>query len=117
LTILPTFSLQKPAAASHGRLPGASQQKQCRYESTDRTGQDDPCLLGIWEWRSGHGGDGQMAAPARTAGYLVHATRVVASRCRARAMDTCTQLLGDGAKERRRVAVPRGNEETRGEER
>jgi len=58
-----------------------------------------------------------MAAPARTAGYLVHATRVVASRCRARAMDTCTQLLGDGAKERRRVAVPRGNEETRGEER
>ena len=58
-----------------------------------------------------------MAAPARTAGYLVHATRVVATCCRARAMDACTQLLGDGAKERRRVAVPRGNEETRGEER
>ena len=37
LTILPTSSLQEPAAASHGRLPGASQQKQCRYESTDRT--------------------------------------------------------------------------------
>ena len=55
-----------------------------------------------------------MAAPARTAGYLVHATRVVASRCRARAMDTCTQLLGDVAKERRRVTVPRWNEETRG---